>query len=444
MSALWAGEKAIQELQQSDGPVRLSELAVLSGCEADTVAHVLQPWLKQGDVERLCPLLRAGLPVSDARADAVFYRWRRREDRRYLWEQGFIEGRPRAICPLPCEKTEEPIRRLSTMKTLASSLMMRMMAALTAVVVVASVPSAQADSAIKVDENLAGYSKVEGVSGNLNSIGSDTLNNLMAMWTEGFRAIYPNVNIQVEGKGSSTAPPALIEGTAQLGPMSRSMKSSEIDSFEKKYGYKPMVVNVAVDALAVFVHKDNPIAGLDMKQVDSIFSSTFKRGGSDVTTWGQLGLEGEWANRPISLYGRNSASGTYGFFKEHALGKGDFKSTVKEQPGSSAVVTGIGNDLYGIGYSGIGYKTAGVRALPLGEKAGEFKEGTPENALTGDYPMARNLMIYVNCKPGQPMDKLTQEFLRFVLSKAGQEVVVKDGYFPMPAEVVAEELKKLE
>jgi phosphate transport system substrate-binding protein len=296
----------------------------------------------------------------------------------------------------------------------------------------------------KVDEAIPAYSKVEGVSGNVNSIGSDTLNNLMALWTEGFRAIYPNVNIQVEGKGSSTAPPALIEGTAQLGPMSRPMKSSEIDAFEAKYGYKPTEIRVAVDALAVFAHKDNPIKGLTMQQIDSIFSSTRKMGGADITTWGQLGLTGDWANRPISLYGRNSASGTYGFFKEHALAKGDFRATVKEQPGSSSVVLGIAGDLYALGYSGIGYASAGVRALPVGETEDALFEASPENAISGDYPLARFLVVYVNKKPGEPMDLLTKEFLKFVLTKAGQEVVVKDGYFPIPADVVAEELGKLE
>lgn len=301
-----------------------------------------------------------------------------------------------------------------------------------------------AQDVIKVDEKTPAYTKVEGVAGNLNSIGSDTLNNLMALWTEGFRAQYPNVNIQVEGKGSATAPPALISGTAQLGPMSRPMKSSEVDDFEKKYGYKPTEIKVAVDSLAVFVHKDNPIKGLTMKQVDAIFSSTFKRGLNDISRWDDLGLDGEFANRPISLYGRNSASGTYGFFKEHALEKGDFKSTVKEQPGSSAVVQGIANDQFAIGYSGIGYKTAGVKALPLGKTTKTLFDANYANCISGDYPLARFLLIYVNKKPGQPIDKLTAEFLRFVLAKGGQEVVVKDGYFPMPVELIEAELKKLQ
>ena len=295
--------------------------------------------------------------------------------------------------------------------------------------------------AVKVDQSIPSYEKTSGVSGNLNSIGSDTLNNLMTLWAEGFKAVYPNVNVQIEGKGSSTAPPALIEGTAQLGPMSRAMKADEIDKFQKKYGYKPTEIKVAIDALAVYAHKDDPVKGLTMQQVDGIFSSTRKKGGKAITKWGELGLTGEWAAKPISLYGRNSASGTYGFFKEEALGKGDFKSSVKEQPGSSAVVQGIGSDLGGLGYSGIGYKTSEVRALPLGEKEGKYVDPSYENCLTGDYPLARFLYVYVNKKPNAPLDKLTAEFLKFIVSKAGQDVVVKDGYFPVPKQVADETLQ---
>ena len=292
-------------------------------------------------------------------------------------------------------------------------------------------------AAVTVDDKIAAYQNASGVSGNLNSVGSDTLNNLMTFWAEGFQAIYPNVNIQIEGKGSGTAPTALTEGVSQLGPMSREMKSTEMDAFEKKFGYKPTAIKVAIDALAVFVHKDNPIKGLTLEQVDGIFSSTFKRGGKNIDSWDKAGLA-EWAGKPISLYGRNSASGTYGFFKEHTLKKGDFKSTVKEQPGSSGVVQGVSSDLTGIGYSGIGYLTSGVKALPLGEKAGQLIAPTYETALSGDYPLSRFLMVYVNKKPGQPLDTLTLEFLKFVLSKQGQEIVVKDGYFPLPGEAVTE------
>ncbi len=294
-----------------------------------------------------------------------------------------------------------------------------------------------------LDADLKSYVKVSGVSGNLNSIGSDTLNNLNTFWAEGFKKNYPNVNIQIEGKGSSTAPPALIQGLSQLGPMSREMKEKEIDEFEKKFGYKPTCVQVAIDALAVYAHKDNPIKGLTFKQIDSIFSSTRKRGGDDIADWGQLGLE-DWKGRKISLFGRNSASGTYGTFQKEALLKGDYKSSVKEQPGSSAVIQGVGADLYALGYSGIGYRTSAVRAIAVGGEDGVLHEPSYENALSGDYPMARFLNIYVNKKPGQPLDKLTLEFLKFVLSKEGQQIVEKDGYYPIPAELAKEVISALE
>ena len=298
--------------------------------------------------------------------------------------------------------------------------------------------------AVQVDKALPEYKQVSGISGNISSVGSDTLNNLMTYWAEGFQRQYPNVKIGIEGKGSSTAPPALIEGTAQFGPMSRSMKSTEIDKFEKKYGYKPTEVKVAIDALAVYVHKDNPVKGLTLAQVDGIFSSTYKRGGKNITNWGQAGLSGEWAGKPISLYGRNSASGTYGFFKEHTLANGDYKATVKEQPGSSSVVQGVSSHLGGIGYSGIGYMTSGVRAVPLGTSAGQFFEPSHDNAMNGKYPLARFLFIYINKQPGAPMDKLTHEFLKYVLSRQGQEIVVKDGYYPLPATAAQEILASLE
>jgi phosphate transport system substrate-binding protein len=297
---------------------------------------------------------------------------------------------------------------------------------------------------VVVDPDLPRYKKVAGISGNLSSIGSDTMNNLLTLWLEGFKKFYPNVNIQVEGKGSSTAPPALISGTAQLGPMSRDMKQEEIDAFEKKFGYKPTEFRVALDALAVYVNKDNPLKGLSLMQVDAIFSKT-RRGGykSEITKWGDLGLTGDWANRSISLYGRNSASGTYGFFKEHSLFKGDYKNQVKEQPGSASVVQGITEDRYGIGYSGIGYSTSGVRTLPLTTQNNEeYFDANYENVLDGDYPLSRFLNIYVNKHPNKPLEPLLREFINFIFSYEGQEVVVKDGYLPLTPDMAKEELNK--
>ncbi|MFZ1292388.1 MAG: PstS family phosphate ABC transporter substrate-binding protein [Melioribacteraceae bacterium] len=300
-------------------------------------------------------------------------------------------------------------------------------------------------TAVEVDANIPHYEKVSGISGNLSSIGSDTMNNLLTLWLEGFKKYYPNVNIQVEGKGSSTAPPAIISGTAQLGPMSRDMKQEEIDSFEKKFGYKPTELRVSIDALAVYVNKDNPIEGLSLPQVDAIFSKT-RRGGykSDITKWGDVALTSDWANRGLSLYGRNSASGTYGYFKEHALFKGDFKDQVKEQPGSASVVQGVTEDRYGIGYSGIGYRTSGVLPIPLAKSENDaFHEANYENCLNGKYPLSRFLNIYINKSPNSPLDPMLREFLKFVLSYEGQEVVVKDGYLPLTNELVKKELLKL-
>jgi len=295
-----------------------------------------------------------------------------------------------------------------------------------------------------VDANLPEYKVASGVSGNFSSVGSDTLNNLMTLWAEEFNKFYPNVNVQIQGAGSSTAPPALTEGTANFGPMSRMMKDQEVQAFEKKYGYKPTAIGVAIDALAVFVNKDNPIKSLSIPQVDGIFSATRKCGGKDAKRWGDLGLTGDWASKPVQLYGRNSVSGTYGYFKEHGLCKGDFKTTVNEQPGSASVVQSVAGGLNAIGYSGIGYKTSGVRAVPLSKAdGGEVEEATEENAISGKYPLARVLYVYVNKAPNKPLSPMESEFFKMVLSKTGQNVVVKDGYIPLPAALVSKELAKL-
>jgi phosphate transport system substrate-binding protein len=316
----------------------------------------------------------------------------------------------------------------------------------TVVMAVALTATTAVAQVVQVDPTIPAYERGPAVSGNLNAVGSDTMNNLMTYWGEAFAKLYPTVRIQVEGKGSSTAPPALIAGSSQLGPMSRDMTPGEVDAIEKKYGFKPTQLRAALDTIGVYVNKDNPIASLSVPEVDAMFSKTRKAGyPNDITTWGQLGLKGTWASKPVSVFGRNSASGTYGFFKEHALAKGDYKDTVKEQPGSASVVQGVSEDPYAIGYSGIGYRTSGVRALPLAAKAG----GTPvepnyANALSKKYPLSRYLYIYLVRDPRRPVDPLVKEFLKFVLSREGQEIVVKDGFLPLPANVVSEELAKLQ
>ncbi len=288
-----------------------------------------------------------------------------------------------------------------------------------------------------VDENLSDYLKSSGVSGNLSSVGSDTLANLMTLWAEEFKRLYPNVNIQIQAAGSSTAPPALTEGTSNVGPMSRKMKSKEIEAFEDRHGFKPTAIPVAIDALAVYVHKDNPIKGMSIPEVDAVFSSTRKCGyKEDINSWGQLGLGGEWTSRSIQIYGRNSVSGTYGYFKKKALCKGDYKNSVNEQPGSASVVQSVSVSINGIGYSGIGYKTSGVKAVPLTKKhEGKYVEATPDNAIAGTYPLSRFLYVYVNKHPNKPLPPMEREFIKMILSKTGQQVVIKDGYIPLPAKV---------
>lgn len=315
----------------------------------------------------------------------------------------------------------------------------------TGCVLAAAAATQLATAGARVDEALPEYQKSAGVSGNLSSVGSDTLANLMTLWAEEFKRFYPNVAIQIQAAGSSTAPPALTEGTSSFGPMSRKMKDKEIEAFEKRYGYKPTAVPVAIDALAVYVHKDNPVKGMSMQDVDAIFSSTRKCGGAeDITNWSQLGLTGSLGRRDIQLFGRNSVSGTYGYFKKKALCKGDFKNNVNEQPGSASVVQSVSTSINAVGYSGIGYKTSSVRAVPIAKKGDNYVEATAENSISGAYPLSRFLYVYVNKAPNKPLSPLEREFLKLVLSKAGQEVVVKDGYIPLPAVVVERQMKALD
>ncbi len=300
-------------------------------------------------------------------------------------------------------------------------------------------------SAVSVDKEVPEYKAVSGISGNLSSVGSDTLANLMTLWAESFKRSYPNVNIQIQAAGSSTAPPALTEATSNFGPMSRKMKSKEIAAFEDRYGYKPTAIPVAIDALAIYVNKDNPVKGMAIPDIDAVFSSTRKCGADkNINKWGDLGLTGNWKNRDIQIYGRNSVSGTYGYFKKKALCKGDYKNNVNEQPGSASVVQSVSSSVNGIGYSGIGYKTSGVRAVPLTKKAGgKYIAATPANAVAGKYPLSRFLYVYVNKHPNKELAPLDKEFIKLILSKQGQEVVIKDGYIPLPAKVVKKYLGEI-
>lgn len=304
-----------------------------------------------------------------------------------------------------------------------------------------------APAAVAATGGLPAYQAEKVLRGRLRSVGSDTMDKLMELWAEGFKKYHPQMRFYHQGKGSSTAPPALMEGQSEFGPMSRKIKDKEVDQFKTKFGYEPLQFPVAVDALAVYVHPSNPIAekGLNFQQLDAIFGSSRKRGASEnIVTWGQLGLTGEWANAPIHVYSRNSASGTYGVFKDLVLQKGDYKTTNKELVGSAEVVAAVVNDPYGIGYSGIGYKVPNVATPPLCENpGGTMRPPTEEYASNGEYPLARSLFLTINHKPGTPANDLHREFMKYVYSAEGQALVTKDGFFPVSPKIAAEQLAKL-
>ncbi|NAX43819.1 MULTISPECIES: PstS family phosphate ABC transporter substrate-binding protein [Vibrio] len=295
-----------------------------------------------------------------------------------------------------------------------------------------------------IAQPLVDYSKTNGVAGSLLSVGSDTLAGMTTLWVEEFKTIYPNINAQVQASGSSTAPPALTEGTAQFGPMSRPMRGREIEAFERAHGYKPTALRVAIDAIGIFVHRDNSIKGLNFTQLDSIFSSTLRCGATQpINTWAQLGVDEDWAKRGIQLFGRNSVSGTYGYFKQNALCGGDFKKGVNEQPGSASVVQSVASSINTIGYSGVGYQVSGVKLIPIAKQGDQFIAASYENILSGAYPLSRYLYVYVNKHPNQDLPPMQREFIRFIFSKQGQAIVGKDGYVPVSAEFAQQELAKV-
>ncbi|GEM76500.1 PstS family phosphate ABC transporter substrate-binding protein [Vibrio sagamiensis] len=300
-------------------------------------------------------------------------------------------------------------------------------------------------SALAQEENLpAPYQPTTGVAGNLLSVGSDTLAGMTSLWVEKFESIYPNINAQIQASGSSTAPPALTENTAQFGPMSRAMRMREVEAFEKVHGYKPTALRVAIDAIGIFVHQDNPIKGLNFHQIDAMFSATLRCGESQfITNWRQLGIESDWSERNLQLFGRNSVSGTYGYFKSNALCGGDFKTRVNEQPGSASVVQSVASTISGVGYSGIGYRVAGVRLVPIAKSGQDYVRPTRENILSGRYPLSRYLYVYVNKDPDKPLSPIEAEFIRFIFSAQGQALVAKDGYVPITASFAEQELHKV-
>jgi len=278
------------------------------------------------------------------------------------------------------------------------------------------------------------------LTGNLSSVGSDTLGYLMTLWGEDFSRQSPGVNVQVQAAGSSTAPTALAAGAAQLGAMSRPMQIDERQLFTTRYGYPPLAVPVAMDALVVVVNQDNPLPHIDQPQLDALFSVTRLCGAHSVPLhWGDLGLEQDgWAKRSIQRFGRNSASGTWGFFKQQALCKGDFRSDVAEFPGSAAVVQAVAATPNSIGYASFGFHLSGVKTLPIVTASGDTVMPDAESIRSGRYPWSRPLYIYVNKAPGKPLPPLVDAFLHQVLSPEGQRRVTEAGYLPLSEQQMAQ------
>ncbi len=295
---------------------------------------------------------------------------------------------------------------------------------------------------VSVDPKLPDYKPTNGVAGRIVTVGSDTMNNLAQLWTEEFKKFYPGTSAAIDAKGSSNAIPALVNGSATFGPMSRDAKKSEIQAFNEKFGYDPVLLPTSIDMVAVYVNRNNPVEGFSFPEIDAIFSSTRKGGAkAQARQWGQLGASGDLKDKKFECYGRNAASGTYGFFKEKVLQDGDFGDWVTENAGSSAVVQSVGANIAGIGYSGIGYRTPNVKPLMLSiERGGAMVAAEPKNAYDGSYPLARPLFLAINYDPRKPLEPMRAEFVRYIFSKQGQSQVIKDGYLPVDAETAAEAL----
>ncbi|MGJ8681276.1 PstS family phosphate ABC transporter substrate-binding protein [Paraglaciecola sp.] len=283
-----------------------------------------------------------------------------------------------------------------------------------------------------------------GASKNIVSFGSDTLANLMHFWSKEFHVQYPKIGFELHSEGSTTAVKMLFNNQADLGPMSRLMTSHEVSTFKQKFGYRPTPVKVAMDALVMYVNRDNPLDNISLAQIDRMFSATQKcHFQPSIDSWQQLGLTGKWKNHPIELIGRNKISGTYGFFKRKALCNGEFKPNVSLQPGSTSLIQVISHTKFAIGFSGLGFKTSGVKALPLLSNDGEIVPSTAANVQNQTYPLARFLYIYINWPQSNPIPSKIQNFLRLVLSEKGQKVVTQDGYIPLSKSVRKEQLKML-
>ena len=286
-----------------------------------------------------------------------------------------------------------------------------------------------------LDPKIIPYQLAASMSGSLSVAGSETMKPLTEAWARDLRQLYPGLTVKVESGGSETGLAAVLEGKAQIAAMSRRITQQEIVEFKREFGYEPTEVPVAVDALAVFVHKDNPIEGLSLPQLDAMFSKERRRGlPYSIDTWGAaLVLEEGWSDAPVHLYGRNANSGTASFFKEHVLNGAALKNTMTVSAGSASVVVELMKDRFGIGFSGIGYQISGIRPVPLASvQGGRYIQPSFQTAMDGSYPLRRNLYLYVNKPPKIAASPPLTEYVKLALSQQGQQIVITQGYYPLP------------
>lgn len=307
-------------------------------------------------------------------------------------------------------------------------------AMLSLVGLIASPAIATAQLKPALDPQLTPYAKSSDASGTLTVVGSDSMKGLLLGWEGKLEDLYPNLKIQVQATGSETAPPALLEGKAQVAAMSRRMTPLEIDAFSKRFGYEPTEVPVALDALAVFVHRDNPIAGITLQELAAMFCTESEDGkAARLTSWSHFAPSEEWNRASIDLIGRNGTSGTAVLFRERVCPNREFAKTMQVEPGSASVVMGIKTNRYAVGFSGIGYRISSIKPIPLAASKGKpFVEPTFENVIDGTYPLHRRLYLYVNRAPKSGAPPTVAEFVKLAVSQYGQSVVVKEGFFPLP------------
>jgi phosphate transport system substrate-binding protein len=320
----------------------------------------------------------------------------------------------------------------------------------------AAAPAGPAAEAPGVDPALPAYQPQGGLRGELHSVGADVMDVVTLGWLELFRAAHPKVTATLEARAPGTAIPALVNGWGHLGPVARELFPHEEEQFREKFGYAPTAVRVATasydhtgtaQTIGFYVNDDNPLASLTLDQVRELYAK-----GGALSKWGQLGLTGDWAERPIELWGLKRPSGVANYLQTRVLGGREFRTGINERvnqddvPALDAITTGIASSRYAIGYSGLGSARSGIKVLALAERDGAATVApTRENVAAHRYPLARFVYIYVNRAPGKPLDPNVREFLRLVLSREGQEVVARQGlYLPLTAALAREERAKLE